>query len=105
MPQKSNWRMIRTTSEALWSLRKEILLNSLFISDYRNTFGIDPHIVCDFFDSYVSDLDEEKKQSIPGYDDNRFFDLLPAYDTQENLWNWYCCYEEDPLPVKEEIAT
>ena len=52
----------------------------------------------------VSYLDEEMKQSIPGYDDNRFFDLLPAYDTQENLWNWYCCYEEDPLPVKEEIA-
>ena len=47
---------------------------------------------------------EEMKQSIPGYDDSRFFELLPAYDTQKNLWNWYCCYEEDPLPVKEEIA-
>lgn len=92
--------------EMLWKLRKEIILNSLFISDYRNTFGIDPHTVCDFFDSYLSYLDEEMCAAIPNYDDSRFFDLLPTYDTEENLWNWYCCYEEDPLALqqKEEVT-
>ena len=93
-------------SKTLWTLRKQIILNSLFISDYRNTFGIDPHVVCDFFDSYLSYLDEEMMQTIPGYDDLQFFDLLPKFDTEENLWNWYCCYEDDPLPLitKTEIA-
>ena len=53
-------------SKTLWTLRKQIILNSLFISDYRNTFGIDPHVVCDFFDSFLSYLDEEMKLTIPG---------------------------------------
>jgi len=94
------------TSEMLWSLRKEIILNSLFIADYRNTFGIDPHVVCDFFDSYLSYLGEEMRITIPGYDDVHFFDHLPDFDTEENLWNWYSCYEDDPLPVptKENVA-
>lgn len=86
----------------LWNLRKEIRLNSLFISDYQNSFGIDPHVVCDFFDSYLSYLNEEMTQTIPEYDDRNFFDLLPKYDTEENLWNWYCSYEDDPLPIPAE---
>ena len=94
------------TSEMLWSLRKEIILNSLFVADYRNTFVIDPHLVCDFFDSYLSYLDEEMRLTIPSYDDTHFFDHLSDFDTEENLWNWYCCYEDDPLPIptKENIA-
>lgn len=94
------------TSKSLWKLRQEIILNSLFISDYRNTFGIDPHVVCDFFDSYLSYLDEEMAQTLPGYDDAHFFDHLPNFDTEENLWNWYCCYEDDllPVPVQAFIA-
>lgn len=87
------------TSEMLWHLRKEIILNSLFIADYRNTFGIDPHAVCDFFDSYLSYLDEEMQLAVPSYDDAHFFDHLPDFDTEENLWNWYCCYEDDPLQM------
>ena len=87
------------TSEMLWSLRKEIILNSMFVADYRNTLGIDPHVVCNFFDSYLSYLDEEMKLTISGYDDAHFFDHLPDFDTEENLWNWYCCYEDDPLQM------
>lgn len=91
--------------ETLWALRKQIILNSLFISDYRNTFRIDPHVVCDFFDSYLSYLDEEMTQTVPGYDDSQFFDLLSRFDTEENLWDWYSCYEDDPLPLPvEEVA-
>lgn len=87
------------TRDMLWLLRKQILLNSLFIRDYRNTFKIDPHVVCDFFDSFLSYLDEQMEHDIPGYDDSHFFDFLPFYDTQENLWEWYCCYDDDPLPL------
>lgn len=99
--------MCRTmTSESLWKLRQEIILNSLFISDYRNSFGIDPHIVCDFFDGYLVHLDSEMTEHVPDYDDKQFFDLLPAYHTAENLWNWYYYYlEDDPLPLPAEGAT
>ena len=97
--------MSRTmTIESLWKLRQEIILNSLFISDYRNSFGIDPHAVCDFFDGYLVHLEYEMNELVPGYDDRQFFDLLPAYDTAENLWNWYYYYlEEDPLPLPVEV--
>ena len=36
---------------------------------------------------------------IPNYDDKNFFRLLPAYDNAEKLWEWYCCFEENPLPL------
>lgn len=87
------------TQEALWHLRKEIPLCSLFYTDYRNSFGIDCHPVCDFMDGYADYLDELMRESIPDYDDANFFDLLSLYDTPENLWDWYQCFEEDPLPV------
>ena len=36
------------TKETLWTLRKEIVLNSLFIADYRNSLNIDPHMLCNY---------------------------------------------------------
>ena len=41
------------TRETLWNLRMEICLYSLYYTDFRNSFGIDEHAVCDFFDGYV----------------------------------------------------
>jgi len=87
------------TKDELWALRMEIRLGSLFYADYRNSFGIDEHPVCDFFDGYLEYLDQEMRELIPGYDDAHFFDHLPAYDTPENLWDWYGMLEDDPLPV------
>lgn len=45
---------MRLTQEQLWKLRRQIVLGSLYYSDYINTFGIDRHLVCDFFDSFLS---------------------------------------------------
>ena len=41
------------TCETLWNLRMEISLCSMYYADFRNSFGIDEHAVCDFFDGYV----------------------------------------------------
>ena len=41
------------TKEQLWKLRKEIALGSLYIDDYKNSFGINPENVCDFFNSFI----------------------------------------------------
>lgn len=93
------------TSEQLWALRKQIVLNSLYYSDYRNTFGIDCRVVCDFFDSYLSYLEELMADDSADYTDEDFFALLPRYDTPDNLWNWYGCYESDPLPRETRQET
>ena len=90
------------TKDELWALRQEIKLCSLFYADYRNSFGIDEHPVCDFFDGFLEYLDQEMQETIPGYDDAHFFDHLPAYDNADNLWNWYNMLETDPLPLPQE---
>lgn len=89
------------TKEQLWALRRQIVLGSLYLSDYVNTFGIDRHAVCDFFDSFLSFLGEKMADEIPGYDDRHFSKHLRAYDTPDELWEWYGCYEENPLPFPE----
>lgn len=83
----------------LWKLRQEIKLGSLFIADYRNSFDIDPHKVCEFFDGFLEFVEEEMQVDYSSYDDADFWELLPNYDTPEYLLDWYSCFEEDPLPV------
>lgn len=87
------------TKEQLWRLRRQIVLGSLYYSDYINTFNIDRHLVCDFFDGFLSYVSELMQEEIPNYDDRHFSKHLRAYDNAERLWNWYECFEEDPLPL------
>lgn len=87
------------SEENLWKLRQEIKLGSLFIADYRNSFGVDPHKVCDFFEGFLEFVEEKMREDYPSYDDKAFWELLPDYDTPEYLLDWYYCFEEDPLPV------
>ena len=71
------------TKESLWTLRREVVLNSLFIADYHNNRHIDPRVVCDFFDH------------------------LPKYDNPDTLWDYYCGIEFDLseyIPEVEEAA-
>ena len=90
------------TKDTLWRLRMEIRLCSLYYADYRNSFGIDRHAVCDFFDGYADFLEELMREEIPDYNDAGYFDRLPQYDNAENLWAWYGCFDEEPLPLPVE---
>ena len=85
------------TKTELQKLREQIVLNSLYISDYHNTLRINEHRVCEFFEGYVSYLSELIKEDYPNAKDNDWFGLLKEYDTIDNLWNWYNNFEEDPL--------
>ena len=73
-------------------LRNEILLNSLFISDYENSFGLDPREVNAFFDGYLDYLEDLMLEN--NCSDENYFDNLEKYDTLENLWNYYNELEE-----------
>lgn len=87
----------------LWKLRQEIKLGSLFVSDYRNSFGIDPHKVCDFFDGFLSFVEDEMREDYPEFVDSDFHEVLPEYDTPEYLLDWYYCFAgDDPLPLPAE---
>ncbi len=83
------------TKNQLLQLRKEIVLNSLYYSDYKNSFGIDEHIVCNFFDSYIEYLQELEKEN---NEDLSIDDFFNKYDTHENLIDYYFyMFEDDPL--------
>ena len=85
------------TRDSLWALRQEVILNSLFIADYRNSRHIDPHVVCDFFDGFLEDVEARMEEEIPGFNDVHFFDHLPKYDNPDTLWDYYCSIELDLL--------
>lgn len=87
--------------EYLWELRQQIVLNSLYYSDYRNNFGIDEHKVCDFFDGYVSFLTELEIEKY-GKELSNTSDFFDEFDNEENLKSWYRCFdiENNPLPPK-----
>lgn len=86
------------TKEDLQALRKEICLNSLFVSDYENSFGISAKSVCTFFDSYMDFIWEMAHEDnfivgYPNYGDHTYSEFFEKYDTIDNLWEWYNCYE------------
>ena len=76
----------------LKNLRSDIILNSLFIDDYKNRYGIDPHIVCDFFDGFMSYLTELEKEKY-GKELEKIEDFFQEFDTFENLWDYYSSIE------------
>ena len=77
------------TSAELLHLRKEIILNSILIYDYTNSFGFNPWDIGSFFDGYVSYLNELARED--GYEG---IDYLTKYDTEENLYSWFLCYDD-----------
>lgn len=64
----------------MWKLRKQIVLNSLYFSDYVNTFGLDPKEVYDFFEGWLDFLADEMMEDHPDYKDEQFWDYIDDYD-------------------------
>ena len=80
------------TKDELWALRKQIVLNSVFIADYRNSFGIDEHSVAEFFDGFMDYMTEEEKED--GRKDESWEEFFDHYDTPELLWEWFHCFDD-----------
>jgi len=87
------------TKNQLKQLRKEICLNSLFLKDYNNSFYIKEKTVCDFMDSYIEYLHE-----LASDDNYNGDDVIDRYDNIDNLYNYYCLFEDDPLIKDDYIA-
>ena len=82
------------TKEQLWKLREEIVLGSLYLDDYKNSFGIDPQAVCNFFDSFIEDAQQDDE----GNYNNR---ETKDFDNAEELYNYYLSCE-NPFGDLEE---
>ena len=85
--------------KTLWDLRQEIRLGSLFYRDYENSYGVDEHDCCDFFDSFIEWYEYERKDPKSPYYQNKdsWF-----YDNPEDLWDYYCMYEDEALPIQKD---
>ena len=101
------------TREDLAQLRKEVVLNSMYYHDYNNSFGIECHSASLFFDSYLSFISELAEEDGYKWDyaepgstyykagNHTWREFLDRYDTTDNLYEWWCCYEDFSWVVYE----
>lgn len=90
--QKHVWELPKRN---ILKLRKEIVLNSLYLSDYENSFGIDREEVYHYFDGYMDFIWETAKGKLPKHlsDTDRLNKVFSDYDTKENLLAYHEMYD------------
>lgn len=121
MNMENNYLNHKWTKDELVELRNQIVLNSIYYSDYSNDFGVDEHKVFDFFDGFIDGLYQEGKEKFNegDIDDEILKETRPnrngeitaeaygeAYADKEmdnpySLWNYYCDYDYNPLPITD----
>lgn len=88
------------TNKNLIQLRKEIKLGSFYLSDFENSFGISAKQVSEFFDGFLSYIDELMEED--GVAAKDYWNEFSSYDTEENLLAWYGCFSESPFTEFED---
>ena len=102
MRTNQHFRFQDLNKDQLWELRGEIVLNSLYVSDYENSFEFDADSMANFFDGYVEHLLAIAEAE--GRADRPFMDIIEEYDNPDNLLDYYwgldseylCSVEYDP---------
>jgi len=82
MANKKKLSMHNLSLRQVRKLRKQIVLNSLYVSDYENSYGIDPHAVQSYFDGFVEYLCEVARTKSPKHVDSMTI-LLRALDLEK----------------------
>ena len=91
--QKSVWEL---SFAKIKKLRKEIVLNSLFIRDYQNSLGLDPNQVMYYFDAYFEfllDNVESTRGQGKGLSDMERITSALRMDTWKNLKYFHQNYD------------
>ena len=91
---------MKMNKKTLWELRQEIVLNSLYVADYQNSFGYTAKSVCDFFDGYMDYLDELATEE---YGSDCPLEQIFSFDNAENLFDWYGCFDLCPFQRDPEV--
>ena len=82
----------------LLKLRREIVLGGSYDDQYKNTFGLTPKSVKEFFDGFLKYIEEEAGST---------HNLLWEYCNKEMLLEYYDHFDEFPFETvddEEEIA-
>lgn len=77
----------------LWTLRKQIILNSNNISDYINDLNIEPVLCYKFFNGYFSYLCDCIYNDFPDISDDEMYAMIIKYDNPIKLEEWYYLYK------------
>lgn len=91
------------TKKQIKDLRKQIVLNSLFLDDYSNTLFIKNITACAFFDSYIDYLYEIASEN--GVNNIDVLSVIQLYDTIDRLYDYYVSLEYNALLQDDFIAT
>lgn len=81
------------TQRKLWNLRKQVVVNSIYICDYQNNKGFSADSMCSFFEGYYDFLWELAEEDNNGKELTHD-KVMGNYDNSENLWRWYCCFDD-----------
>jgi len=74
------------SKRALWNVRKKVVLNSIYLSDYE-VAGYTKNDLFTFFEGYVEFLEDEYFPI--QYCDKDFFNLLKKHDNVNSLYEYY----------------
>ncbi len=77
------------TSAELKQLRREVVINSLDVSDYRNTLNIDAEKTKRFFDRYIESLIEYAVADGVDISSVDMYDVIVDYDNDNALIDFY----------------
>ena len=100
-------QFIDLKKDTLWELRQQIVLNSLYTADFKNTFGFSAKSVQDFFDGYMSYIWELCCED-RGHQTTLQM-VLDDYDNPDNLLDYfwtsddYSWVEYDPEWTDKEM--
>ena len=81
-------KMEKLTVNQLKQLRHEIVLGSIYMDDYNNSF-MSKEDAYNLFDGYMDYLGELMSEKIDGYKDNMYFDYFEVFDNIETLKDYY----------------
>ena len=81
----------RLTIKQLKQLRSEIVLCSLYMSDYENSF-LTKEEAYNLFDGYADFLENLMFDKIEDFNDSKYFDYLDMFDNMVTLTEYYYYY-------------
>lgn len=79
------------TVNQLKQLRSEIVLCSLYMKDYENSF-MTKEKACSLFDGYAEYLEDLMLENVENFNDSKFFEYLDRFDNIDTLKDYYFVY-------------
>lgn len=85
-------RFENLTSAELWAIRSKVVVNSVYLADYENQYGISEVSLCNFFDGYYDYMWELAELEYGK--DVKETKVFEEFDTEDTLYGWFNCHED-----------